>query len=97
MFEDFSVLSLKYLCTGGADSGFWRGATREHPPRSGALTEEQRSQNPKAAQPAGRHVLLAQTSLFAPYRSLKDMLVAHASSEPKIHCCQYIVISETQH
>src|SRR6266566_3283228 len=61
-------------------------------PRSEAVTEEQRSQNPKAVQPAGRHVFLAQTSLFAPHRSMEDMLVAHASSEPKIHCRQCIAI-----
>src|SRR5881409_741771 len=72
-------------------------ARRGSIPRSGAVTEEQRSQNPKAPQPAGRHVFLAQPSLFAPHRSLKDMLVTHASSEPKIHCSQCIVISETQH
>src|SRR6266498_2513633 len=27
------VVSLKYLYTGCADFGFWRGATREHPPK----------------------------------------------------------------
>src|SRR5216117_3311564 len=67
-------------------------ARRGSIPRSGAVTEEQRSQNPKSVQPAGRHVFLAQTSLFAPHRSMKDMLVAHASSEPKIHCRQCIAI-----
>src|SRR2546422_6237999 len=30
-----SVVSLKYLYTGCADFGFWRGATREHPPQWG--------------------------------------------------------------
>src|SRR5438128_8032703 len=65
--------------------GFWRGATKEHP-RSGAVTEEQRSQKPTAAQPRGRHVFSVQTSLFAPHRPLKGMLVTHASFEPKIHC-----------
>src|SRR5437773_5723909 len=72
-------------------------ARRGSIPRRGAVTEEQRSQNPKAPQPAGRHVFLAQPSLFAPHRSPKDMLVTHASAEPKIHCRQCIVISETQH
>src|SRR5205809_6026046 len=35
MFEDFSVVSLKYLYAGCADFWFWRGATREHPPKWG--------------------------------------------------------------
>src|SRR5207247_5657376 len=35
MFEDFSVVSLKYLYAGCADFWFWRGATREHPPKRG--------------------------------------------------------------
>src|SRR5205823_5193707 len=62
----------------------WLLARRDegaYPQRS--VTEEQRSQKPNAVQPSGRHVFLAQTSLFAPYRPLKGMLVAHASSEPK--------------
>src|SRR6266568_3190413 len=65
----------------------WLLARRDegaYPQRS--VTEEQQSQKPNAAQPDGRHVFLVQTSLFAPYRPLKGMLVAHASSEPKIHC-----------
>src|SRR5437016_9694827 len=65
----------------------WLLARRDegaYPQRS--VTEEQQSQKPNAVQPSGRHVFLAQTSLFAPYRPLKGMLVAHASSEPKIHC-----------
>src|SRR6266516_5476534 len=64
----------------------WLLARRDegaYPQRS--VTEEQQSQKPNAAQPDGRHVCLAQTSLFAPDRPLKGMLVAHASSEPKIH------------
>src|SRR5216683_2482530 len=65
------------------DFRFWRGATREHP-RSGAVTEEQRSQNRKATQPYGRRFFLAQTSLLTPYRPLKGMRVACASFGPKI-------------
>ncbi len=38
-------------------------------PRSGAVTDEQRSRRPNSAQPAGRQVFSAQTSLLAPYRS----------------------------
>src|SRR6266516_3242869 len=53
-------------------------------PRSGAVTEEQRSQNRKATQPSGRRCFSAQTSLLAPYRPLKGMRVARASSGPKI-------------
>src|SRR5438552_3331753 len=59
-------------------------ARRRSIPRSGAVTEEQRSQNRKATQPSGRRFFLAQTSLLTPYRPLKDMLVARASSGPKI-------------
>ena len=40
-------------------------------PPGRAVTEEQRSQKPNWAQPEGRHVFLAHTSLFAPYRSLR--------------------------
>src|SRR2546425_308848 len=53
-------------------------------PRSGAVTEEQRSQNRKATQPSGRRCFSAHTSLLAPYRPLKGMRVARASSGPKI-------------
>jgi hypothetical protein len=59
-------------------------APRGSIPRSGAVTEEQRSQNRKATQPYGRRSFLAQISLLAPYRPLKGMLVARASSGPKI-------------
>src|SRR2546423_15110019 len=38
-------------------------------PRSGAVTDEQRSHRPNSAQPGGRQVFFAQTSLLAPYRS----------------------------
>src|SRR6266852_3011659 len=59
-------------------------ARRGSIPRSGAVTEEQRSQNRKATQPSGRRCFSAQTSLLAPYRPLKGMRVARASSGPKI-------------
>src|SRR5438128_5534350 len=59
-------------------------ARRGSIPRSGAVTEEQRCQNRKATQPSGRRCLLARTSLLAPYRPLKGMRVARASSGPKI-------------
>src|SRR6266542_3292975 len=65
------------------DFRFWRGATREHPPQWGAVTEEQRNQNRKATQPSGRRFFSAQTSLLAPYRPLEGMRVARASSGPK--------------
>src|SRR5437899_5473093 len=64
---------------------FWLGATREHPPsRPVGMTEEQQRQNRKAMQPCGRRFFSAQTSLLAPYRPLKGMRVARASSGPKI-------------
>src|SRR5215510_14597949 len=59
-------------------------ARRGSIPRSGAVTEKQRSQNRKATQPSGRRFFLDQTSLLAPYRPLKGMRVARASSGPKI-------------
>ena len=59
-------------------------ARRGSIPRSGAVTEEPRWQNRKAAQPFGRRFFLAQTSLLTPYRPLKGMRVARASSGPKI-------------
>src|SRR5205823_14929194 len=59
-------------------------ARRGSIPRSGAVTAEQRSQNRKATQPAGRRFFLAPTSLLTPYRPLKGMRVARASSGPKI-------------
>src|SRR5439155_21157840 len=55
-------------------------------PRSGAVTDEQRSHRPNWAQPFGRQVLFAQTSLLAPYRPTLGMLVARASSGQKIPC-----------
>ena len=65
------------------DFRFWRGATGEHPPKR-AVTEEHQSQNRKATQPSGRRFFLAPTSLLTPYRPLKGMRVARASSGPKI-------------
>src|SRR5438876_4596039 len=59
-------------------------ARRGSIPRSGAVTEEQRSQNRKATQPSGRRFFLAPTSLLTPYRPRKGMRVARASSGPKI-------------
>src|SRR5437016_13344613 len=79
-------LSRKDMPPGGLHR-IWLLARRDegaYPQRS--VTEEQQSQMPNAVQPSGRHVFSAQTSLFAPYRPLKGMLDAHASSEPKIHC-----------
>src|SRR5207248_7115740 len=58
-------------------------ARRGSIPRSGAVTEEQRSQNRKATQPSGRRFFLAQTSLLTPYRPLKGMRVVRASSWAK--------------
>src|SRR6266849_5833915 len=59
-------------------------ARRGSIPRSGAVTEEHRSQNRKATQPFGRRGFSAQTSLLAPCRPLKGMRVARASSGRKI-------------
>ena len=38
-------------------------------PRSGSVTDEQRSHRPNSAQPAGRQFFFGQTSLLTPYRS----------------------------
>src|SRR5213592_383746 len=38
-------------------------------PGQGAVTDEQRSHRPNSAQPGGRQVFFAQTSLLAPHRS----------------------------
>src|SRR5207247_5985414 len=59
-------------------------ARRGSIPRSGAVTEEQLSQDRKATQPSGRRFFLAPTSLLTPYRPRKGMRVARASSGPKI-------------
>src|SRR5256885_16235071 len=57
-----------------AQFGLWQGGRalwhphRAHP-RSGAVTDEQRSHRPNSAQPSGRQFFFGQTSLLAPYRS----------------------------
>src|SRR5437867_2966980 len=63
-----SGLRHKYDDVRCAQFGLWRGARRAHP-RHGAVTDEQRSHRPNSAQPGGRQVFFAQTSLLAPYRS----------------------------
>src|SRR3989442_14052955 len=52
--------------------------------RSGSVADEQRSHRPNSAQPSGRQFFFGQTSLLAPHRPLKGMLVARASSGRKI-------------
>src|SRR5438309_5541810 len=52
--------------------------------QSGSVTDEQRSHRPNSAQPSGRHFFFGQTSLLAPHRPLKGMLVARASFGRKI-------------
>src|SRR6266852_3859577 len=52
--------------------------------RSGSVTDEQRSHRPNSAQPFGRQLFFGQTSLLAPHRPLKGMLVARASPGRKI-------------
>src|SRR5437867_8158887 len=52
--------------------------------RSGSVTDEQRRHRPNSAQPSGRQFFFDQTSWLAPYRPLKGMLVARASSGGKI-------------
>src|SRR5439155_3339293 len=59
-------------------------ARRGSIPRSGAVTEEQRSQNRKATQPSGRRFSLAQTSLLTPYRPLKGMLGCPCGSTSRL-------------
>src|SRR6266516_3479500 len=59
-------------------------ARRGSNPRSGAVTEEQRSQNRKATQPSGRRFFLAQTSLLTPYRPLKGMLGCPCGSTSRL-------------
>src|SRR5438445_13158704 len=56
-------------------------ARRGRIPRSGAVSEEQRSQNREATQPFGRPVFLAQASLLTP--PLKGMAVPPAPSVPR--------------
>src|SRR5437870_7181479 len=55
-------------------------------PRSGAVTDEQRSHRPNWAQPKGRQSFSLQASLLTPCRSNSDMLVARASPGPKNPC-----------
>src|ERR1700693_4186805 len=52
-------------------------------PQSGAVTDEQRSHRPNSAQPSGQQFFLPQTSLLAPHRPPRGMLVARASPAPK--------------
>src|SRR5439155_21671986 len=52
--------------------------------RSGSVTDEQRSHRPNSAQPSGRQFFFSRTSLLAPHRPLKGMVVARASSGRKI-------------
>src|SRR6266581_6277283 len=52
--------------------------------QSGSVTDEQGSHRPNSAQPVGRRFFFGQTSLLAPHRPLKGMLVARASSGRKI-------------
>ena len=59
-------------------------AQRGNIPHSGAVTEAQRRQKPRATQPFGPPSLCSRASLFAPHRSLPDMLVALASPWPKL-------------
>jgi len=76
----YSVHKYDHVCC--IDFRFWRGATREHP-RSGAVTEEQRSRTEKRCNPLGG-------GAFRPdvvarfFQTLKGMRVARASSGPKI-------------
>ena len=66
--RNLSGLRHKYDDVRCAQFGLWRGARRAHP-RPGAVTDEQRSHRPNWAQPEGRQLFFAQTSLLAPYRS----------------------------
>src|SRR5437773_10155694 len=66
-------------------------------PGHGAVTDEQRSHRPNSAQPGGRQVFFAQTSLLAPHRSTADMLVAHASSGRRIPCRERHCIYASDH
>ena len=69
---------------------------RAHPPTR-AVTDEQRSSRPISAQPPGRQFFFVRTSLLAPYRSTRDMLVARASSARKTPCRECVAISATLH
>ena len=72
-------------------------ARRGSIPRSGAVTEEQRSRNRKATQPSGRRCFSAQTLLLTPYRPMKGMRVARVSSGPKIPRRKRGCIYETEY
>ncbi len=86
----------KYAYVRCAVFGLGLGARREHTrPRS--VTEEQQRPKPNTAQPSGRQVFLRQTSLLAPYRPLRDMLVARASSGTKISCRERMRIYELEY
>src|SRR2546430_16455100 len=75
----------KYDHVGCVDFRFWRGATREHPPKCGC---DRGATKPEPKSDA----TLRATVLFGPdvvahsfpYRPLKGMRVARASSGPKI-------------
>src|SRR5439155_22003219 len=62
-------------------------ARRGSIPRSGAVTEEQRSQNRKATQPSGRRFFLAPTSLLTPYRPLKGEWHLHKTQLAQTRNC----------
>src|SRR5437867_10030740 len=67
-----SVVSLKYLYTGCADFGFWRGATREHPPKwgcdRGATKPEPKSGAPRrAACPFGSDFVVRSSQIAEGY------------------------------
>ena len=66
--RNLSGLRHKYDDVRCTQFGLWRGAKRAHP-RPGAVTDEQRSHRPNSAQPGGRQLFFAQTSLLAPHRS----------------------------
>src|SRR5215510_6697005 len=72
------------------------GATREHTLQR-SVSEEQQRPKPNTAQPSGRQVFLRQTSLLAPYRPLRGMLVARASSGTKISCRERMRIYELEY
>ena len=70
----FRVVRFLKPCTLVAPNLAWGKAEgAPHPngriPRSGALTDEQRSPRPNSAQPAGRQFFFGRTSLLTPYRS----------------------------
>src|SRR5437667_12303304 len=66
-------------------------------PRSGSVTDEQRSHRPNSAQPCGRQFFFGQTSLLAPHRPMTGMLVVRASSGQKISCRECMGFHETDY